>query len=104
MVVKNEGKVTKSFQRNNKLLLINKNYMKRKKIIGKSGKVYWAIVNDPDLKNPGVEIGPSLSDKYLKSIGMSPDLKTKSFSELSEEDKKLYTELWKDDNIETEGI
>ena len=104
MVVKNEGKVTKSFQRNNKLLLINKNYMKRKKIIGKSGKVYWAIVDDPDLKNPGVEIGPPLSDKYLKSIGMSPDLKTKSFSELSEEDKKLYMELWKDDNIETEGI
>ena len=104
MVVKNEGKVTKSFQRNNKLLLINKNYMKRKKIIGKSGKVYWAIVDDPDLKNPGVEIGPSLSDKYLKSIGMSPDLKTKSFSELSEEDKKLYTELWKDDSTETEGV
>ena len=104
MVVKNEGKVTKSFQRNNKLLLINKNYMKRKKIIGKSGKVYWAIVDDPDLKNPGVEIGPPLSDKYLKSIGMSPDLKTKSFSELSEEDKKLYTELWKDDSTETEGV
>ena len=78
--------------------------MKRKKIIGKSGKVYWAIVDDPDLKNPEVEIGPPLSDKYLKSIGMSPDLKTKSFSELSEEDKKLYTELWKDDNTETEGI
>lgn len=79
--------------------------MKRKKIIGKSGKVYWAIVDDPDLKNPGVEIGPPLSDKYLKSIGMSPDLKTKSFSELSEEDKKLYTELWKekDNSTKTEG-
>lgn len=76
--------------------------MKRKKIIGKSGKVYWAIVDDPDLKNPGVEIGSPLNDKYLKSIGISPDLKTKSFSELSEEDKKLYMELWKEKDNSTE--
>ena len=77
----------------------------KKKIVGKSGKEYWVTV-DPnfDINDPNIEVGPELDTKYMRSIGMVNGLKPKAFSELSEEEQKLFSDLNKDDSTETEGV
>lgn len=79
--------------------------MKKKKIVGKNGKTFWVTV-DPtfDINDPKYEVGPELDTKYLESIGMVKGMRPKAFSELTETEQKLFTELDNHDSTETEGI
>ena len=63
----------------------------------KSGFEFWArIKTEPD--PPGTEYS-TLSHEHLKTIGLLKGMKTKAFSELTEEEQKLFTEF-EDDSIE----
>ncbi len=63
----------------------------------KSGFEFWArIKTEPD--PPGTE-HVKLSFDYLKTIGCLKGMKPKSFSELTEEEQRLYTNF-EDDSTE----
>lgn len=56
--------------------------------VKETGKTLWArINNEPD--PPGTEYG-ELSHKQLVALGLIQGMKTKSFSEMTEEEQKLF--------------
>lgn len=65
----------------------------------KTGYKFWARITKGETTSEDHEV----SWEQLRAIGMVKGMKAKSFSELTEEEKKLFTDI-EDDNTEGEDI